>query len=185
LIILDFLSFSYFTWSSCYLHFMLIINIRDCEGRTTDMEKSIPQRVSTRIFTRSSFCNELLHITTRVLWKGKAGDQQQQEDGEGKPQLYISLQPKSCLHSQRDAHNTSSLALPQLGCTLRWAVQRGSDSLVTWTHFHFQTRAWHHPFRIYIAVIHPIKQHLIRLTNSGFCLPVNASINCNTIGTQA
>lgn len=105
--------------SSCYLHFMLIINIRDCEGRTTDMEKSIPQRVSTRIFTRSSFCNELLHITTRVLWKGKAGDQQQQEDGEGKPQLYISLQPKSCLHSQRDAHNTSSLALPQLGCTLR------------------------------------------------------------------
>lgn len=143
-------------------------------------EKSIPQPVSTRMFT-SSFFNELLNITTRILWRSKVRDQQQQENGEAKSQLYILFQPRSCLHSQRDAHNTCSLALPQLGHTLRWAVQR----LVTWTHIHFQTRAWHHPFRIHIAVIHPIKLHFIRLTNSGLCLPVNASINCNTKGTQA
>lgn len=65
------------------------------------------------LFLKDAELQRNLHLT----WK--AAGQQQPEDGEGKPQLYISLQPKSCLHSQRDAHNTSSLALPQLGCTLR------------------------------------------------------------------
>lgn len=98
-----------------------------------------------------------LNSALEVWGKSKAGKKQWQEDEEGKHQLYISSPAKKLLLLQkRCPQHLRSRPAPTRTHTQLSSQVRGWLPAVTWAHFNFLSRSWHHPFRIYIAIIHPI-----------------------------
>lgn len=112
---------------------------------------------------------DALNSPLEVWGKAKPREKQWQEDREGKPSFTFHPQPDKKLFLLQEGcpQHLQSHPDPTRTRTHISGEVRGWLPTATWAHFHFQTRAWHHPFRIYIAAIHPIKQRLTRLTNSG------------------